>query len=301
MKKVILLLSGLFFILFSSNINAQDEEEKVDTRPVRSPWNCSMLVDNQTVVAPSKGTLEFIIHHRMGAIKNGTTDLFGIYAASNIRLALQYGVTDKLMVGFGTEKDNKLNEFFWKYAILTQTRGGNIPVSLSYYGNAVIDARDESVFGADYGFGDRLSYFNQFIVSRKFNKDFSAQVAGGYAHINAVEGAKDDANVYNLPDSIYSPWVNSALALSFGAKYDITSTFTTFVEYDMSMPFGTEDYSNDVEPNLAVGFEIATSTHAFQLFVSNYKNIIAQKNHIYNTRALDSDGIGVGFNITVRF
>lgn len=312
MKKVILLLSGLF-LLFSSNIFAQDDEEKVDTRPVRSPWNCAMLVDNQTVVTPDKGGLEFIIHHRMGSIENGLTDLYGIYAASNIRLALQYGVTDKLMLGFGTEKDNKMNEFFWKYALLVQTRGGNIPVSISYFGNAVIDGRDKAVFGEDYGFGDRLSYFNQLIVARKFNKDFSAQVGVGFAHINAVEGVRDDANEYNLPDSaldtetnemvygVYNPWSHNALAVSVAAKYDITSVITAFTEYNLSMPMKTEDYSNDIEPSLALGVEFATGTHAFQLFVSNYKNIIPQKNYLYNTRKLDSEGIGVGFNITVRF
>jgi len=284
MKHIILLITGLFFLFFASNLLAQEEE--VDTRPVRNPWNCTMLVDHQTVVSPSKGALEFIIHHRMGAINNGTTDLFGIYAASNIRLALQYGITDKLMVGFGTEKDNKMQEFFWKYAILQQTRSGNIPVSLSYYGNAVIDARDEVVFGQDYGFTDRMSYFTQLIVSRKWNKDFSTQIAAGYAHVNAVD----------------SVWQNNAMAFSIGAKYDLFGAMSAIAEYDYSVSTKSrKHYQNDIEPNLALGFEIATSTHAFQLFVSNYKNIIAQKNHLYNMRALDSEGIGVGFNITVRF
>lgn len=301
MKNIILLLSGLFFFTLTTNLIAQDEEEK-DMRPVRSPWNCTMLADNQTVVAPDKGSLEFIIHHRMGDVKNGLTDLFGIYAASNIRLALQYGVTDKIMVGFGTEKDNKLNEFFWKYAILTQTRGGSIPVSLSYFGNFVLDGRDEANFGNDYAFTDRMSYFNQLIVSRKFNKDFSMQATVGYAHINAVDGVKDDEDVYNISDSIYSPYMNNSAAISIAAKYDITSTFTPFVEYDMTLPIKSrEDYHAEIKPNLALGFEIATSTHAFQLFVSNYRNIVPQANHLYNMRELNDEGIGVGFNITVRF
>jgi hypothetical protein len=54
--------------------------------------------------------------------------LYGIYAPSNIRLGFNYGITSKLTVGFGTEKNNKMQEFLLKYAILSQNRGGTIPV-----------------------------------------------------------------------------------------------------------------------------------------------------------------------------
>jgi uncharacterized lipoprotein YajG len=46
-----------------------------------------------------------------------------------------------------------------------------------------------------------------------------------------------------------------------------------------------------------VGFEIGTATHAFQIFVSRYHDIVNQRNLAYNTKTK----FQIGFNITVRF
>ena len=47
------------------------------------------------------------------------------------------------MIGAGTTKDYKLQDIHWKYLILQQTEDNSMPVSLSYYGNMVVDLRDE--------------------------------------------------------------------------------------------------------------------------------------------------------------
>lgn len=65
--------------------------------PVRI-FETSILVDNQTVATPFKGMLEFEIHHRFGTVNNALNDLFGLWAPANIRLGLNYGITDRLMV-----------------------------------------------------------------------------------------------------------------------------------------------------------------------------------------------------------
>jgi hypothetical protein len=44
---------------------------------------------------------------------------------------------------FGTTQDYKLQDLEWKYAILQQTRSNSMPVSLSYYGNMVIEATEK--------------------------------------------------------------------------------------------------------------------------------------------------------------
>ncbi|NOZ47588.1 MAG: hypothetical protein GXO79_12525 [Chlorobi bacterium] len=245
-----------------------------------------MIIENQTIIAPKKGNLQFTIHHRMGKMNNGISDLFGIYAASNIRLGLNYGITDKLMVGFGTEKSNKMQEFMWKYAILQQTKSGSMPVSISYFGNFVINANEKMTFGKDYAFSDRLSYFNEVIIARKFNKKLSAQITAGFAHINAVD----------------SVWQNQKANISFGGRYRVYNDISILAEYGLPVTVSDlESYQNEVEPNYAFGMEIATGTHTFQIFATTYNNIIAQKNIIYNMNELNSKGLSIGFNITVRF
>ncbi len=56
------------------------------------------------------------------------------------------------MIGAGTTKDYKLQDIKWKYPILQQTEDNSMPVSLSYYGNIVIDARSEDAFGPSSDF-----------------------------------------------------------------------------------------------------------------------------------------------------
>ncbi len=134
----------LLFAISVHGLRAQDEE-KPDNRPIRPPFETISLIDNQTTVNPFKGSLQLEISHRFSEIKD-ISDLFGIYGSANTRLALDYGITDRIMAGFGTTRDYKLQDFEWKVSILTQTRSWSMPLSLSYYGNMVIDASGQGKF-----------------------------------------------------------------------------------------------------------------------------------------------------------
>ena len=134
----------LAFLLISAymvSLSAQDEtpaEQK--SKPVRFTFGTSILIDNHTIATPYKGGIELEIHHRFSLIEN-YKNLFGIYGAANTRLGLNYGITDRIMLGVGTTKDYKLQDIQWKYLILQQTEDNKMPVSLSYYGNIVLDLR----------------------------------------------------------------------------------------------------------------------------------------------------------------
>ena len=69
-------------ILCIGSVRAQDEEESERT-PARPAFESAQLLDMQSVVVPSKGTLEFDIQHRFGLVENGISDLYGLYAPSN--------------------------------------------------------------------------------------------------------------------------------------------------------------------------------------------------------------------------
>ena len=171
MKKIltVFILSLLIAPLFAQ----EESSEQKSSNPVSNTFGTEMLIDNQTVMSPYKGGLVLQIQHRFSLIED-ISNLYGIYGSANTRLAMMYGITDRLMVGFGTTKDYKLQDFSWKYLILQQTENNSMPVSLSYYGNLVIDARAEDQFGpeGDFKFIHRLSYFTQFIVARKFSENF---------------------------------------------------------------------------------------------------------------------------------
>jgi len=309
--KIKLIIIGIGFFMISNVAFAQEDttvvtevaeeavvEEDEGGLPVRSPWTTVMLIDNQTTETPSAKALEFSIHHRFGAM-NDISDLYGIYAASNIRLGLNYGITEKISVGFGTEKDHMMQEFQGKYKILSQSRNGKIPVSITYFGNVVIDARDKAVFGVDYEFQNRLSFFNQIIVGRKFTDEFSLQVAGSYSHFNTVtETTKSPAG-----DTI-GLWKNDYIGLMIGGRYKILDGMSAIVEYHQ--PFAVNaawEGQKEPKPSLGIGLEFGTSTHAFQVFAANYRSTIAQENYSHNQNEISdkANGWSFGFNITVRF
>lgn len=269
---------------------AQEEEpaqqEEVIEKPVKNIFESTLLIESQTTTVCNAKQLELIIHHRMGNVSNGITDLFGIYAASNIRLGLQYGVTDKITIGIGTEKNNKFTDINGKYLALQQTKSGSMPVSVAVYANATIDTRDEEMLGANYEFLDRFSYFGQVIVSRKFTDDLSLQLSPSYSHFNAVD----------------RKFQHDKIGLMFGGRYKFTETMAAIFEYHQPFSINTvHDYQEEIQPGGALGIEIGTSTHAFQVFATNYQDIMAQKNYGMNINKFDSKGILIGFNITVRF
>jgi hypothetical protein len=280
---IALLLSALLAPVFSQ------EEETKGSAPVRFTFGTGILIDNQTVATPYKGGIEFIIHHRFSLIEN-IDNLFGIYGSANTRLGLNYGITDRIMVGVGTTKDYKLQDIQWKYLILQQTEDNKMPVSLSYYGNIVADLRSEDAFGPEASFKQihRLSYFTQLIVARKLSEKFSVQVAPSAAYFNAVPRYSDTTGYKNLN-----------FGLSVGGRANLFGNHSLIVEYDQILT--KQELDEQPKPNLSLGWEIGTATHTFQIFVANYSQIISQRNLLFNTNDFTKGDYLVGFNITVRF
>ena len=157
-----------------------------------------------------------------------------------------------------------------------------MPVSLSYYGNMVIDARSKDNFGPEdqYKFTHRLSYLTQAIASLKTGA-VSFQVIPSFAYFNAVQ------NGYN----------NLNFGLSFGMRAQVIRMSSIVVEYDQPL---TQHEALEVYPNLSFGIEVGTSTHSFRIFAGNYQNIVKQYNLFYNTNNPWDGNFRFGFNISVK-
>jgi hypothetical protein len=293
MKKI---LFSLILSIILVPVIAQDEAPaEKSSKPVRFTFGTSLLVDNHTVATPYKGGIELEIHHRFSLIEN-YHNLFGIYGAANTRIGLNYGITDRLMVGLGTTKDYKLQDIQWKYLILQQKEDNSMPVSLSYFGNIVADLRSAETFGPDstYSAIHRLSYFTQLIVARKFNDIFSLQVAPSLAYFNSVP-----QYIPATDTSFYKGYKNLNFGISVGARANIVGNHSIIFEYDQLLT--KQDLDEQPKPNLSLGWEVGTATHTFQLFVANYSQIINQRNLVFNKNDFTKGEYLFGFNVTVRF
>ncbi|TNE55020.1 MAG: hypothetical protein EP344_13705 [Bacteroidetes bacterium] len=252
-----------------------DEEEVVSNRPVRATFESAMLIDNQSVMVPIKGTFEFDIQHRFGTLHKGFEDLYGLYAPSNIRLGFLYVPIENLSVGFGLTKNKNLVDLNLKYAIFKQRQQGwQMPVSLTYFGNMVIDPRKEETRGEVYHESDRISYFHQVILARKINRWLSVQLAPSVTHFNLVE------DVLN----------NDHFALAFGAQVKVTPTMAILLNVDQPLTKHTAgNPSPNPNPNISFGLQMSTSSHAFQIFLGNYNSLVPQENNLYYRLSPDAE------------
>jgi len=278
MKKAFLLI--LLALLFVPAFSQESEDY-----PVRL-FETSILIDNQTVTTPFKGLLEFEIHHRFGTVNNGLDDLFGLWGPSNIRLGLNYAITDRLVIGAGTSKNYMAQDLSVKYALLRQTESGSMPISVALYGDMGIDLRSKDNFGSaaeDWREIHRLNYFTQVLVAKQFSK-LSLQLAPTFIYFNAVEVGYKNAN----------------FGFSAGAKYNLFGSHSLILEYDQLLT-KQDNPEFDPKPQFAAGWEIGTATHAFQIFFANYHDILGQYNFLYNQNSIGDFNYLIGLNITVRF
>ena len=288
MKKFKRILPFLF-ICFSGGLFAQDSTGTVaiqKTKLVKNTFGSVWLMDNQTVMVPIKGTLQMDIQHRFGTVDKGKKDVWGLFAPSNIRIGFNYSPFNKLFVGAGITKERTQIDFNAKYALFRQTVNNKIPVSVSFFGNLVIDAREKSNFR--YGV-DRFSYFSQLIVARKITQNFSAQVAPSFSWFNNVEAYVDDNG------KIQKKMNNGHFAISVLGRYKVTEKSAIIVGYDQPL---TQHTTNNPHPNICFGFETTTSSHAFQVFFGNYYGIVPQSNNVFNKNDFRDGQFLLGFNIT---
>ncbi len=292
--------SFVFIAIFATSfLFAQETPEP--NKPVTGTYNSGIFLENQTVLMYPAKTLEFVINHRFGKISDGFDEFWGIYSPSNIRLGLNYSITDKLQIGIGATKFNKQQDLSIKYGIVEQTTNGKIPVSITYYGSLVLDARESSNFDyANYKYVHRLSYFHEIMFSRKITDFLNLQIAPTYTHYNIAESyAKNDTTNVRLRR-------NDNFGLSVIAKVNLTPTIALFGEYDHNFTklykkLNDNDTYKEAKPNIAIGIENATSAHSFQIFVTTAYDITYQRNMVYNQNDFLHSGLMLGFNITRVF
>jgi hypothetical protein len=287
-RMVRLMLAGLL-LSCAGTLLAQDTEAPAGPqapKPVKNTFGSGLVMSDQSVMVPIKGTFEMDIQHRFGIVnQNEAKDLWGIYAPSNIRLGFSYAPINNLAVGFGLTKFKMQWDFNLKYGFFKQTPGG-WPISATYFGNFAVDGRDSKYFGRS---SDRFSFFHEIILARKITNSFSLQVAPTLSYFNSVEGYID------ADGSIKGKMKNAHFALSVMGRYKISDKTAIIAGVDQPL---TQHPLNNPYPNVCFGIEMTTSAHAFQIFAGNYQNILPQNDNVFNQFNYKLGQFLIGFNVT---
>lgn len=235
------------------------------------------VANGHSVETKGKGELEFIIGHRFGRINSGAYNFFG-WDQAYIRFGLEYGLTDRLGVGVGRSSYNKIYDSYLKYMLFRQSKGGGSPVTVTLLGSAGIQSVDQTL-----PVKSQMYYSTQALIARKFSPAFSLQLSPTFLHANRV-----DQNVEN----------NNQVAMGFSGRYKLTGSIAINGEYyhRLAAPESTF-YKN----SLALGIDIETGGHVFQLIFSNTQGMI-DRTFIGQTEGdFFAGDIHFGFNVTRTF
>lgn len=288
MKITLILIMALFPIgLFAQDelLGMLDTIATPKTEYASATFKTTRVVTGHSIESMKAGQLEFRISHRFGKMNTGFDQLWGL-DQSIIFLALEYGVTDWLELGYGRTPMEKIYNGFVKVGLLHQSSGQKtMPVSLSYVGSMGISSLPWSDQTRTNYFTSRMHYVNQLLIARKFSDAFSLQLTPVMLHRNLVATALDN---------------NDSYALGIGGRYKFTNRISINAEY-----FYVFRPAVNVQPNyrnpISVGFDIETGGHVFQIMVSNSQGMI-EKHYIFENDGDFSKGdIHLGFNISRVF
>lgn len=299
MKKTILytLILSLISVFSFAQEEATEAAQEKDY-PVSAVFESGTLIDNQTTVIPDAKTLEMVIQHKFSSIDKGLSNIWGIYGSANIRLALNYVPVKNVQIGAGLTRKYMTTDLNAKWTVLQQTRKNTIPVSVALYGNIGIDGRNVADFESDqvreaysgpvstYDFQDRLSYFSQLIVSRKFNDRISLQAGASFSHYNAVSEGFD----------------HDKIGVHANGRIKVSNQGSIMFSYDHPLRIKQMSeqltWANASEPTYSLGYEVSTGTHAFQIYMASTTSILPQDNMLFNRNEFKAEGISFGFVIT---
>jgi hypothetical protein len=295
MRKLIFILTLVPGFLFAQDdlLSELNKAAKPTTDYAFATFKGTRLGNGHTVETKSKNTLEFIFQHRFGAISGGAYEMFGLDQAY-VRLALDYGITDKLSVSIGRNSFDKTMDGYLKYKLLRQSKGEkNFPVTVTAFANAAykLSPRNNTDISPDFQNVDRLSYTGQLLIARKFTPSFSFQIMPTFVHKNSINFASEVAE-------------HNQFALGFGGRLKVSKSIALTGEYYANVNLGEYYVGEELYPyhnSFCLGIDIETGGHVFQLLLTN---AIGLNERAFITETQDdffAGHIHLGFNVSRTF
>lgn len=280
-------------------------------QPVIATFNSPYIVNAQSNETLHKHDLALYIAHRFDDIAGkhgGISTLFGLDIATDVKIAFQYGISNKLTIGIGRYVGapevrylkvpfNSIYRLWFaeaKYRLLQQTENNQVPFAITLYGNGLAASSPSKANPLSDGhfnnFGDRLDFMFQAIFARKFNSRFSFEILPTYLHRDHVAFGDQ----------------NNMFALGLGGRWQFNNMMA--IVADGFMPFRSQSTLNYFRSNgiifyapVSVGWEIVTGGHVFHINFTNADAISGTQMIPYTTRNWGKGEFRWGFNLSRTF
>lgn len=312
-----LLLAFVFPLLSLAQDDLMDMLEEVEPpkqEKVTASFKTTRVIQAHSIETVKAKTIDVRISHRFGNIystrndNDGPDSFFGFDNVADVRLAVEYGITDEVMIGLGRSQMNNLIDGFVKWRFYTQTTDNKRPLSLAFFGNIAVNPSKKFVFysgireslykelpennfEAEYGpakqFFHRLSYSAQLIIARKFSPSVSIELLPTYIHRNFVRDPLDE---------------NSVFALGIAGRFKVSKRVAIIADYFyVFSPYRYNRLGQEFHMPISVGVEVETGGHVFHIDVSNSRGIIYNNFLVESPDSWEYAEIKLGFNISRVF
>jgi hypothetical protein len=287
----------VFISLFISKLQAQDLDQLLtqttgnETEYATATFKSTHIVNGHSIEQMKAGELDVRFSHRFGTFNEGPYTLWGLDQA-NVHIGGDYGITNWLMIGVGRGTYEKTYDGLLKFSILRQSHGAkNMPFSLSLLSTIAINSQKPVDMGLPDGvtkvyFWDRASFVGQVLIARKFNDRFSLEINPTLVHRNMTLTEMDP---------------NDLLSVGIGARFKLTKRISFNAEYYYLVPPLRDYRTQSTYSPLAIGFDIETGGHVFQIMFTNSISMIEKGFIGETTGKWGRNDIHLGFNISRVF
>lgn len=270
----------------------EDESKKEKKKDyATATFKTSRLINGHSIENAAAGVLDLKISHRFGMVNKGAYEFFGLDQAT-MRLGLDYGISNRLMIGVGHSTFQKQYDAFGKFKILRQSKGGrwSSPISISAVSTVMLNTLKWEDPTRKNFYTSRLAFAHQLIIARKFSEGLSLQLMPSMVHYNIVSEV-------TIPNDIF--------ALGIGGRIKLSKRLSFNAEYYHVLPISIvagEGYMLPGTKNsLAVGFDIETGGHVFQLHFTNSTGMTEKTFITETTGDFFKGDIHFGFNVSRVF
>lgn len=247
MKKIILLLLLPITMVAQEDLLSGVDSTRTQKEKVESAFKALKIVNIESTKLADKGDLYFIVAHRFGSVKDGFEGAYGLDSAVT-QLKFVYGFTDWLTIS--AARSELAYDFSGKFLLKSQETNGFPLAIVGFTSLAFNNTLKESNY-PEMKFENRLIYVAQLLVSKKFNKNLSLELAPTFFHENFVIDDNQD---------------NSQYAIGVGGRYKFAKRWSVNVDYAAHL---NRSSTSPFKDPLSVGVDLDTGGHVFQMHFSS--------------------------------
>lgn len=278
----ILLLGSCHLSRSQNLLDILEKEQKDSTGYITPAFKMTRIAFGHSTEVRGKNILEVFIANRFWNLPTERSQSFGADKMSS-RIALEYGLSDRLSFGIGATTFDGLFDSYLKYKLISQKKGiQSTPFNITLFQGTSYNSNSIPNPVVSDAFLDRLSFTTQVLISRKISSDFSFQIAPTYIHKGLNISGEDPQNFF---------------AIGVGARYKIGPHLSIVSEYYKTF---NPIESFDTYGPFALGVNWEIGDVLLQFMLTNSRNMvedtfITQTRNNFNFR---NPNLNFGFNAT---